>query len=184
MLPSVLRAASSFTVASPSNAAYASQKRSEMNVTRLLCRRFGQNGRAATRPLTSTLQRVRPPPRLTRPSGRRRRFGSESIPIAFVDSRDGQTTTCEAEVGKTVLEAALDHDVDIEAACGGELACSTCHVILEQALYDKLEPPDEEEEDMLDLAWGLEDTSRLCCQIKVSPELKDATFVIPEDPDI
>ncbi len=152
--------------------------------TQLLYRRIGRQRLAAARPLTSTLQRVRPPPRLTHLLGRRRRFGSESIPIAFVDSRDGQTTTCEAEVGKTVLEAALDHDVDIEAACGGELACSTCHVILEQALYDKLEPPDEEEEDMLDLAWGLEDTSRLCCQIKVSPELRDATFVIPEDPDI
>ena len=101
-----------------------------------------------------------------------------------MDSRDGQTYAIEAQVGKTVLDAALDADVDIEAACGGELACSTCHVILEQALYDKLEPPDEEEEDMLDLAWGLEDTSRLCCQIKVSPQLKDATFVIPEDPDI
>mgnify|MGYP003304927394 CR=1 FL=1 len=49
---------------------------------------------------------------------------------------------------------------------------------------EPLPPPDEEEEDMLDLAWGLEDTSRLCCQIKVSPQLKDATFVIPEDPDI
>ena len=101
-----------------------------------------------------------------------------------MDSRDGQTYAIEAEVGKTVLDAALDNEVDIEAACGGELACSTCHVILEQALYDKLEPPDEEEEDMLDLAWGLEDTSRLCCQIKVSPQLKDAKFVIPEDPDI
>jgi len=101
-----------------------------------------------------------------------------------VDSRDGQTYAIEAEVGKTVLDAALDNEVDIEAACGGELACSTCHVILEQTLYDKLEPPDEEEEDMLDLAWGLEDTSRLCCQIKVSPQLKDAKFVIPEDPDI
>ena len=114
----------------------------------------------------------------------RRRFADAAVPLTFVDSRDGQTIEVEAEVGKTVLEAALDHDVDIEAACGGELACSTCHVILEQALYDKLEPPDEEEEDMLDLAWGLEDTSRLCCQIKVSPELEGATFVIPEDPDI
>ena len=163
---------------------------------------------AATRPPTSALQRVRPhhtvmrvaaralrvDARAARPSAparrftmqrsARRRFADATVPLAFVDSRDGTTTAVEAEVGKTVLEAALDHDVDIEAACGGELACSTCHVILEQDLYDKLEPPDEEEEDMLDLAWGLEDTSRLCCQIKVSPELKDATFVIPEDPDI
>jgi len=163
---------------------------------------------AASRPLTSALQRVRPQHNVMRVAARalridaraarthapaqrrrpqhsaRRRFADATVPVTFVDSRDGQTIEVEAEVGKTVLEAALDHDVDIEAACGGELACSTCHVILEQELYDALEPPDEEEEDMLDLAWGLEDTSRLCCQIKVSPELRDATFVIPEDPDI
>ena len=156
----------------------------EMLQTRLLCRRLGHNRLAAARSLVSAPQRVRPRPRPTRRFMRRRHFADDIIPIAFVDSRDGQTYAIEAEVGKTVLDAALDNEVDIEAACGGELACSTCHVILEQALYDKLEPPDEEEEDMLDLAWGLEDTSRLCCQIKVSPQLKDATFVIPEDPDI
>ena len=156
----------------------------EMLKTRLLCRRFGHNRIAAARSLVSAPQRVRPPPRPTQRFIRRRHFADDIIPIAFVDSRDGQTYAIEAEVGQTVLDAALDADVDIEAACGGELACSTCHVILEQTLYDKLEPPDEEEEDMLDLAWGLEDTSRLCCQIKVSPQLKDATFVIPEDPDI
>ena len=56
--------------------------------------------------------------------------------------------------------------------------------VCKQEVFDALGEPEEEEEDMLDLAWGLEDTSRLCCQIKVSPELKGATFVIPEDPDI
>ena len=107
-----------------------------------------------------------------------------------------------ANVGDTVLDSALAHDVEIEAACGGELACSTCHVILEQDLYDSLDEPDEEETDMLDLAWGLTDTrarrapvrpaprrkhplwrrSRLCCQIKVTEELDGATFELPEDP--
>ena len=107
------------------------------------------------------------------------------MPLAFVDSRDGQTIQVEAEVGKTVLEAALDHDVDIEAACGGELACSTCHAILEQALYDKLEPPDEEEEDMLDLAWGLEDTSAaLLPDQGVSSNSRARRSRIPEDPDM
>ena len=66
--------------------------------------------------------------------------------------------------------------------CGGELACSTCHVILEQGLFDSLDEPDEEEVDMLDLAWGLEDTSRLCCQLKVGPHLEGAVFTLPEDP--
>ena len=179
-----------------------------MLTTMHLCRRLGTERLAATRPPTSALQRVRPHHNVMRVAARalrtdaargrthapaqrftmqhsaKRQFADATVPVTFVDSRDGQTIEVEAEVGKTVLEAALDHDVDIEAACGGELACSTCHVILEQELYDALEPPDEEEEDMLDLAWGLEDTSRLCCQIKVSPELKGATFVIPEDPDI
>mmetsp|Transcript_27099 Transcript_27099/g.81268 ORF Transcript_27099/g.81268 Transcript_27099/m.81268 type:complete len:149 (+) Transcript_27099:128-574(+) len=104
------------------------------------------------------------------------------VSMTFVDS-DGERFPVAGAEGKTVLDVALDHDIDIEAACGGELACSTCHVILEQGLYDALEEPDEEETDMLDLAWGLEDTSRLCCQIKVTKELEGAVFVLPEDPD-
>lgn len=132
---------------------------------------------ARARPGAQALARRPRPPQ-------RRRFADATVPVTFVDSRDGQTYDIEAKVGQTVLDAALDQDVDIEAACGGELACSTCHVVLEQGLYDSLDAPDEEEEDMLDLAWGLEDTSRLCCQIKVTPDLKGAKFVIPEDPDI
>ena len=63
-----------------------------------------------------------------------------------------------AKIGKSVLDIAMEHDIDIEGACGGEMACSTCHVILDKALYDKLPKKQEEEEDMLDLAWGLTDT--------------------------
>ena len=63
-----------------------------------------------------------------------------------------------APVGKKVLDVALEYDVDIEGACGGELACSTCHVVLSQALFEKLPKKTEEEEDMLDLAWGLTET--------------------------
>ena len=107
-----------------------------MNATRILCRRFGHNRIAAARSLVSAPQRVRPPPRPTQRFIRRRHFADDIIPIAFVDSRDGQTYAIEAEVGKTVLDAALDNEVDIEAACGGELACSTCHLILEQHVYD------------------------------------------------
>jgi len=57
-------------------------------------------------------------------------------------------------------------------------------VICTQELYESLGDVDEEEEDMLDLAWGLEDTSRLCCQIKITPDLDGARFVLPEEPDI
>ena len=73
----------------------------------------------------------------------------------------------------------MDNNVDIEGACGGQLACSTCHVILPQEVYDSLPEKTEEEEDMLDLAWGLQDTSRLCCQIKVSKDIEGAVFTVP-----
>ena len=66
-------------------------------------------------------------------------------------------------------------------ACGGELACSTCHVILAQADFDRLEEPEEEEEDMLDLAWGLTDTSRLCCQIEVEEWMEGMVITLPDE---
>lgn len=83
------------------------------------------------------------------------------------------------EHGKTLLEAAHANEVDLEGACDGSLACSTCHLILEQELYDQLPPPEEEELDMLDLAFGLTDTSRLGCQLKVGPEFEGAKFTLP-----
>jgi ferredoxin len=105
----------------------------------------------------------------------------ETVPITFVEGEGGEEIEVLAPVGKNVLDVALDFDIDIEGACGGELACSTCHVILSQELYDSLPEKEEEEEDMLDLAFGLTDTSRLCCQIKVTPELKGAVFTVPDE---
>ena len=67
-------------------------------------------------------------------------------------------TVVNAKIGENFMDIAHEHDIDIEGACGGELACSTCHVILDQKFYDMLPDPEEEEEDMLDLAWGLQDT--------------------------
>ena len=87
----------------------------------------------------------------------------------------------EGNSGRTVLDVALDNNVDIEGACGGELACSTCHVIVAEDLYRQLPKKKVEEDDMLDLASGLTPTSRLCCQLKVSPILKNALFVVPND---
>ena len=73
----------------------------------------------------------------------------------------------EAQVGKSILEVAQENEIDLEGACDGSMACSTCHVVFEQKHFDVLPKPEEEEEDMLDLAFGLTDTSRLGCQIKV-----------------
>mmetsp|Transcript_12597 Transcript_12597/g.41298 ORF Transcript_12597/g.41298 Transcript_12597/m.41298 type:complete len:132 (+) Transcript_12597:25-420(+) len=113
----------------------------------------------------------------------RRRFSEETVRLTFVD-QSGAETVVPAVVGKTVLDAALAQDIDIEAACGGEMACSTCHVILEQGHFDSLGKPSEEEQDMLDLAWGLTDTSRLCCQIKVEPSFDGTKYTLPEEPSL
>ena len=105
---------------------------------------------------------------------------AERVSIVFVE--DGEEISVEVEVGKTILEAAHDNDIDLEGACDGSLACSTCHVILEQNHYDALPPPDEEEEDMLDLAFGLTDTSRLGCQIKVRMRSSQLPAPMPPPP--
>ncbi|MDX1738690.1 MAG: 2Fe-2S iron-sulfur cluster-binding protein [Alphaproteobacteria bacterium] len=100
--------------------------------------------------------------------------------IKVVD-RDGSTREVDAINGDTLMEAMVDNNVDIEAACEGSLACATCHLILDQATYDRLGPPSEDETDMLDLAFGLTATSRLSCQIRVSDDLEGATVTIPEE---
>ena len=73
-----------------------------------------------------------------------------------------------ARIGESILDVAHNNDVDLEGACESSLACSTCHVILPTEIYDELEEPVEEEEDMLDLAYGLTHTSRLGCQVFVT----------------
>ena len=78
--------------------------------------------------------------------------------FVFIEEANESRIEVDAPIGKTVLDVAIDNNIDIEGACGGELACSTCHVILSQDLFDQLPEKTEEEEDMLDLAWGLTDT--------------------------
>lgn len=99
--------------------------------------------------------------------------------VSFTIVEEGEEVPVAVEHGKTLLEAAHANEVDLEGACDGSLACSTCHLILEQELYDQLPPPEEEELDMLDLAFGLTDTSRLGCQLKVGPEFEGAKFTLP-----
>lgn len=88
--------------------------------------------------------------------------------------------TVEVEAGRTVLEAAHDHDIHLEGACEGSLACSTCHVIIAPEWYDKLEEPTEDEEDLLDRAFGLTPTSRLGCQIPLTTDLDGLCVTVPE----
>ncbi len=87
----------------------------------------------------------------------------------------------EAENGLSILEIAHKNNIDLEGACEGSLACSTCHVIVNDSFFNKLEEASEEEEDMLDLAFGVTHTSRLGCQIIMSDELDGIELQVPSN---
>lgn len=91
-----------------------------------------------------------------------------------------ENRTVEVDAGCTILEAAHEHDIAMEGACEGSLACSTCHVIVAPEWYAKLPEPTEEEEDLLDRAFGLTPTSRLGCQLAVTADLDGLRVTIPE----
>jgi len=95
--------------------------------------------------------------------------------------RDGTPQEVDAPLGYTLLQIARENDVDIEGACEGCLACATCHVHVAPEWYDKLPAPSDDEEDMLDLAFNLCDTSRLGCQIRISEELDGLVVTLPPD---
>ena len=92
---------------------------------------------------------------------------------------DGKRLEVEAPVGLSVLEIAHRNGIDLEGACEGSLACSTCHVIVDPEDYERLNEAKEDEEDMLDLAFGLTHTSRLGCQIIITEELDGLTVSLP-----
>lgn len=91
----------------------------------------------------------------------------------------GSPVDVDAPVGLSVLEIAHRNKVDLEGACEGSLACSTCHVIIEPEWYELLSTATEDEEDMLDLAFGLAPTSRLGCQIIMREELDGLVVRLP-----
>lgn len=93
--------------------------------------------------------------------------------------RDGKRQEVDAPLGLSVLEIAHKHGVDIEGACEGSLACSTCHVIVEPEWFAKLAAPTEDEEDMLDLAFDLQETSRLGCQLIMTDKLDGLVVKLP-----
>jgi 2Fe-2S ferredoxin len=98
--------------------------------------------------------------------------------MTFIE-RDGNRREIEVPAGYSLLEIAHKFGVDIEGACEGSLACSTCHVIVDPEWYQKLEKPTEDEEDMLDLAYGLTRTSRLGCQIVLTDKLDGLVVKLP-----
>ncbi len=100
--------------------------------------------------------------------------------MVFIES-NGNRKEVNAPNGLSVMEIAQRYAVDIEGACDGSLACSTCHVIVDTAWAGKLDQPSDDEEDMLDLAFGLAETSRLGCQIIMSEELDGLTVKLPQE---
>lgn len=98
--------------------------------------------------------------------------------MTFIEP-NGTRREVEAPIGLSVLEIAHRNNIDIEGACEGSLACSTCHVIVDPEDYERLSEATEDEEDMLDLAFGLTKTSRLGCQIIMTEELDGLTVTLP-----
>jgi ferredoxin len=101
------------------------------------------------------------------------------ITVHFVSSDGEKTVTAEASEGDNLLTIAQLHDQPLEGTCEGQMACSTCHVIVDPADFEKLPDATEMEEDMLDLAAGARRTSRLACQIDLTAELDGLTVHMP-----
>ncbi len=98
--------------------------------------------------------------------------------MTFIET-DGNARVVDAPNGLSVLEIAHKHGVDLEGACEGSLACSTCHVVVDEAFFNKIPAAKDDEEDMLDLAFGLTHTSRLGCQIIMSDKLDGLVVKLP-----
>lgn len=92
---------------------------------------------------------------------------------------DGTRNEVEAPEGLSVLEIAHRNKLELEGACEGSLACSTCHIVVAQEWFDKLPDATEDEEDMLDLAFGLTATSRLGCQVIMNKNLDGLVVTLP-----
>ncbi|XP_071955891.1 adrenodoxin-like [Antedon mediterranea] len=105
----------------------------------------------------------------------------ETINVTYIN-RDGEKETVKTALGENLLDIVLDNDLDIDGfgACEGTLACSTCHLIFKKEIFDQLPGATDEEMDMLDLAYGLEETSRLGCQVCVTKDMDGMEVKVPE----
>lgn len=99
--------------------------------------------------------------------------------ITFIQP-DGTSQTVTADIGLTVMEAAKLNNVEgIEAECGGACACATCHVYVDDAWRDVSGKPSDMEEDMLDFAFDVRESSRLSCQMKITAALDGLVVRVP-----
>lgn len=101
------------------------------------------------------------------------------IRVRFVSADGSETREVDAPEGHRLLEVAQNAGQPLEGTCEGQMACSTCHVIVAAEDFARLPVASEEEEDMLDLAIGASRTSRLACQILLTPDLDGLTVRMP-----
>lgn len=145
--------------------------------------------RLASRSANLFVIQARASPRLRRQQFRYHGDGpgpnASTINLTFINPDDSQTAVV-ARIGETLLQVAHRTGIEMEGACEGVCACSTCHIILNQTLYDNLldETDDghlaEDEEDMLDMAFGLTHTSRLGCQVTVGEGMEGSVITLPK----
>ncbi|KAI1176119.1 adrenodoxin-like protein, mitochondrial precursor [Nemania sp. FL0916] len=103
----------------------------------------------------------------------------EELYVTFID-KDDKDHRIAVSAGDNLLDIAQAHDLEMEGACGGSCACSTCHVIVtDEQFYDRMPEPEDDENDMLDLAFGLTETSRLGCQVVMTKELDGLKVKLP-----
>ncbi|XP_035006383.1 adrenodoxin [Hippoglossus stenolepis] len=114
-------------------------------------------------------------------SGTRPLRSDNKVTVNFIN-RDGEKVTVKGSPGDSLLDVVINEDLDFDGfgACEGTLACSTCHLIFDEDVYKNLGPVTDEELDMLDLAYGLSDTSRLGCQICLTKSLEGMVARVPE----
>lgn len=94
---------------------------------------------------------------------------------------DGSLHAVDADDGDVVMRVAVRNGFSgILAECGGACSCATCHIHIDPSWVDKLPPKDELETEMLDFAEGVDETSRLSCQIKITPQLDGLIVHVPE----
>jgi len=112
-------------------------------------------------------------------------FGGTKVNITFIN-RAQKEFQVKAREGDTVLDTVLDNMIEYDGfgVCGGGIACSTCHVVLEKEVYETTDPESDEEWDMLDNASGLTHTSRLGCCITVNDKMEGSKIIIPSGEDI
>lgn len=98
--------------------------------------------------------------------------------ITFIQ-KDNSEIEVEAEIGKTLLDIIKENNINLIGACDGACACGTCHVLIDEETLSKIEPAKEDEENILDIVFGIQHNSRLACQVIITEQMENAIITIP-----